>query len=217
MPGVVRRVRDQLLATMGAAYLRLVRGTNRIERVGVETARPADGGPVIYAFWHAQLAMMPWVQLGELTAVPISRSADGEITALIFSKLGVEPVRGSSSRGGAMAARALVSACRRGLDLGITPDGPRGPAEVVQPGATWIARAVGRPLLPVAFACTRHRRLRSWDRMLVPLPFGRGVFVYGDPLWVPREIDDAGLQAVDAELARRLKDVSDRAAARLLP
>lgn len=217
MPAITRRLRDQLLATAGAAFLRLVRMTNRIERVGVETARPPDAGPVIYAFWHAQLAMMPWVQLGNLTAVPISRSADGEVTALLFRKLGVEPVRGSSSRGGAVAARALVAACRRGLDLGITPDGPRGPARVVQPGASWIARVSGRPLLPVAFACTRHRRLRSWDRMLVPLPFGRGVFVYGELLWVAPDADEEGLRRADAELARRLAEVTDRADALLLP
>lgn len=217
MAHIGRRMRDQILATAAAAFLRSVRATTRVDRVGLEQALPDDGGPVIYAFWHSQLAMMPWVQLRHLTAVPISRSADGEITAMLFRKLGVEPVRGSTSRGGAIAARALVAAARRGLDLGITPDGPRGPAEVVQPGATWIARASGRPLLPVAFACTHHRRLRSWDRMLVPLPFGRGVFVYGDLLWVPRSADEAALLQADVELARRLSEVTDQAAAVLLP
>jgi len=166
---------------------------------------------VIYCFWHEQLAMMPWVQFRPPTSVPISRSRDGEVTARLFSYLRVEAVRGSSTRGGAAAARGMLRAAHRGRDLGITPDGPRGPARIVQPGATWIAKATGRPLLPVAFDCSRSWRLRSWDRMLMPLPFARGVFVYGPHLWVPREADDAALASADRSLALRLAELTDRA------
>ncbi len=202
-----------LVAPLGAAYLRLVRATMRLTREGAEEALPADGRPVIYCFWHEQLAMMPWVQFRPPTAVPISRSRDGEVTARLFAYLGVKPVRGSSTRGGAAAARGMLRAAQRGLDLGITPDGPRGPARVVQPGATWIAKATGRPLLPVAFNCSRSRRLRSWDRMLMPLPFARGVFVYGPHLWVPRDADESALLRADHKLAEQLADVTERAAA----
>lgn len=205
-----------LAAAVGAGYLRLIRATMRLRRDGAATALPDDGGPVIYAFWHEQLAMMPWVQFRPPTVVPISRSKDGEITARLFAHLGVEPVRGSSTRGGMIAARGMIAAARHGRDLGITPDGPRGPAREVQPGASWIARATGRPLLPVAFSCSRSRRLGSWDRMLLPLPFARGLFVYGEHLWVARESDPDDLEAADRELATRLAEVTDRAASMLL-
>ncbi len=210
-PATLRRALRWIAPAAGAAYLRVVRGTMRLRRVGADGALPADGGPVIYCFWHEQLAMMPWVQFRPPTVVPISRSADGELTAALFRRLGVRAVRGSSSRGGAAAARGLIAAARAGRDLGITPDGPRGPARVVQPGATWVARTSGRPLLPVAFACSRALRLRSWDRMLVPLPLARGVFVYGELLWVPADADGEQLRRADRELARRLTRVAERA------
>ncbi len=202
-----------LIAPVGAAYLRLVHATMRLTREGAALALPKDGGPVIYCFWHEQLAMMPWVQFRPPTAVPVSRSRDGEVTARLFAYLGVKPVRGSTTRGGAAAARGMLRAAQRGLDLGITPDGPRGPARKVQQGATWIAKATGRPLLPVAFNCSRSRRLRSWDRMLMPLPFARGAFVYGPHLWVPRDADEPALASADQKLAEQLAEVTQRAEA----
>lgn len=211
--GPLRPLMLRLLPLCGIGYLRLVHASSRIERVGADGALPADGGPVIYCFWHEQLAMMPWVQFRPPTVVPVSRSDDGELTARLFHGLGVEPVRGSSSRGGAAAARSLVRALRSGRDAGITLDGPRGPARVVQPGAAWVARATGRPLLPVAYACSRRRRLGSWDRMIVPLPFGRGLFAYGESLWV--ESGERDLASIDAELGRRVDRETLRARQRV--
>lgn len=214
--GLGDRIVRALVPPLGAGYLKLVHATTRLTRAGDKTALPADGRPVIYSFWHEMLVMMPWMQFRPPTVTPISSSRDGDYTASLFARLGVEPTRGSSSRGGALAARGMVSAARAGRDCGITPDGPRGPARVVQPGATWVARATGCPLLPVAFACTRFRRLRTWDRMLLPLPFGRGVFVYGEHLYVPRKTTRAGLAAADAELARRIDEATERAQTLLL-
>lgn len=202
-----------VLPRAGALWLRVARVTMRLQWEGADGALPGDGGPVIYAFWHEQLALMPWVQLRPPSVVPISRSRDGEWTARLFSQLpiGVESVRGSSSRGGAVALRGLVRAARRGRDLAITPDGPRGPARRVQQGAVMLARLTERPLLPVAFATRPEFRLGSWDRMILPVPFGKGTFVYGDLLWVERQADGDEAEAAAAELARRLDGLSDRA------
>lgn len=202
-----------LLPRAGALWLRLARATMRLRWEGAEEALPDDDGPVIYAFWHEQLAMMPWVQLRPPSVVPISRSRDGEWTARLFLRLpvGVETVRGSTSRGGAVALRGLVRAARRGRDLAITPDGPRGPARRVQAGAVWLARLTGRPLLPVAFACRPRIRLRSWDRMILPVPWGTGVFVYGERLWVERDAPGDEAEAARVRLARRLDELSARA------
>jgi len=188
----------------------------RLEFHGRDGAIPADGGPLIYVFWHSQLAMMPWAQLRPPSVVPVSKSKDGEWTARLFSRLGCETVRGSTTRGGATALRGLVRAARAGKDLAITPDGPKGPAEEVQPGAIWLARLTGRPLLPVAFACRPCFRVGSWDRMIVPLPLSRGVFEYGEPLRVARDAEDAAGEQARDELKARLQETTERARRRLV-
>ena len=200
----------------GAAYLRTTRATMRLKFHGLETALPEDGGPLIYAFWHSQLAMMPWVQLRPPSVIPISQSRDGEWAAKLFSKLGADTVRGSTSRGGVMALRGLVRAANDGKDLAITPDGPKGPAETVQSGAIWLARLSGRPLLPVAFACRPSFRSGSWDRLIVPVPFSSGVFEYGELLPVPRDADETAIEQARVELGNRITAVTDQARQRLV-
>lgn len=195
----------------GALWLRTARATMRLRWIGRSGALPDDGGPVIYAFWHDQLAMMPWVQLRPPSVVAVSRSRDGELTVRLFERLGVEAVRGSSSRGGSAALRGLVRAARSGKDLAITPDGPRGPRRQAKEGAAWLAQATGRPLLPVAFAARPRYRLGTWDRLMLPVPFGRGAFVYGEPLWVDRSDGSAARREATDELGRRLGETTARA------
>jgi lysophospholipid acyltransferase (LPLAT)-like uncharacterized protein len=205
-----------LVPPLAAGWLRLARATMRLRWHGRETALPADGRPVIYCFWHAQLAMMPWVQIRPPSVVPISRSTDGDLTVDIFSRLEVEAVRGSTSRGGSSAVRGMLRAARAGQDMAITPDGPRGPAGVVQPGAAWLSQATGCPLLPVAFAARPALYIGSWDRMIFPLPFARGAFAYGERLQVPRDADERQLSAATSELERRLHELSGLAASMLV-
>jgi lysophospholipid acyltransferase (LPLAT)-like uncharacterized protein len=187
----------------------------RLSYHGRDAALPADGGPLIYAFWHAQLALMPWVQLRPPSVVPVSRSRDGEWTARLFERLEADTVRGSTSRGGATALRGLVRAARAGKDLAITPDGPKGPAGRVQPGAVWLARLTGRPLLPVAFAARPCLHVGSWDRMIVPLPLSRGAFEYGEHLWVPRDANEEVTEEARRELETRIAATTERARERL--
>ena len=200
-----------VVPVLGAAWLRGTQATMRLSFHGKESALPPDGGPLIYAFWHSQLGLMPWMQLRPPSVVPVSRSKDGEWTARLFARLNAETVRGSTSRGGATALRGLVCAARAGKDLAITPDGPKGPAERVQPGAVWLARLSGRPLLPVAFACRPCVRVGSWEEMLFPIPFSRGVFEYGELLWVPRDAAEAAVEEARVELERRINAATDRA------
>ena len=109
-----------------------------------------------------------------------------------------------------------MKAARSGKDLAITPDGPRGPARVVQPGAIWVAKLTGRPLLPVAFACRPAIKVGSWDRISVPVPFSRGVFVYGDPLWIAEDADTEACASGCEELAALLDALTERAQQQLL-
>jgi lysophospholipid acyltransferase (LPLAT)-like uncharacterized protein len=127
--------------------------------------------------------MCPFAYLGKDMNVLISSHGDGELIANAMKGFGFGLVRGSSSKRGAEAIRELVRLVRKNSDLAITPDGPRGPAEVVKQGVAQVALMTGRPILPLAFASTRSKRFNSWDRFLLPYPFSLGVFVWGEPLY----------------------------------
>jgi len=143
-----------------------------------------QGRQFILAFWHRHLILMRYAYRGSRMTGLVSRSWDGELTAQTLAHLGIETSRGSSSRGGAAALRDLLRRARAGSDLAFTPDGPRGPLRKVQPGVVVAAALTGLPIVPVAISATRRRLLRSWDRMLLPLPGARVEIVYGAPLTV---------------------------------
>jgi len=142
----------------------------------------------------------------------VSRHADGELISRVVERFGIRPVRGSASRGGAWALLGMVRASRKGCHLAITPDGPRGPREEVKTGTIELARLAGTPIIPIAFAASHGKFERSWDRLLVPYPFGRGVFVYGEPVVVsptagPEEVEKA--RDVLDERLRQVTAVAD--------
>jgi lysophospholipid acyltransferase (LPLAT)-like uncharacterized protein len=180
-----------------------LRATVRVRYHGAERVRgwEATGERFILAFWHRHLLLMPYAYRGRRISVMISQSRDGELIARTVARFGIGAARGSSSRGGLAGMRSLLRQAEEGWDLAFTPDGPRGPAGEVQPGVVLAAAATGLPIQPVAIAASRARRLRSWDRFLVPLPFSAVHFVYGEPLAVPRRGD---LDAAASELKGRL-------------
>ena len=188
--------------------------TLRLHAVGVDALVPqwTAGRPLIYAVWHGRIVMMPWVNVwlrrtrgARRVAVLASRSRDGEIVSRYVARFGLATVRGSSSRGGAGALRQLVAAVRAGQDVAIVPDGPRGPQRQLQPGVVTLAALTGAPIVPLAFAARPARRLRSWDEQLVPLPFARGVVVFGEPISVHR---DADRERAAKDVERALNDAT---------
>lgn len=207
-------------------YLAFVYRTMRWRRVG----DPADFArlgrePVIVAFWHERLPLIPpiWAAVRRAgivrggPAAPhvlISRHRDGALIARVMARFGARTVHGSSGRekagrrtdrGGAAAFRGLLAVLRGGDHVVITPDGPRGPAHVPQPGLALLAGVSGRPIVPVAAACRPALRLPGWDRMVLPLPFARGTMVVLPPLAVGRAAPDAALPAIAAALDEALR------------
>jgi len=202
---------------LAAAAVRALGATLRVTDQGVEALAPlwAAGRPLIYAVWHGRILMVPWLNVelrrrhgARLARVLASRSRDGEMVARWVQRFGLAVVRGSSSRGGAGALRALAAAVRAGEDVAVVPDGPRGPAERVQPGVVALAAITGAPVVPFGFAARPARRLASWDRFMVPLPFARAAIVFGAAAQVPREADR---EAARADLERTLHEVTARA------
>lgn len=170
---------------LAARVIRLVHASLRIESVGEQPLRELWAGQrqVILAFWHDQLFMMAKGYHGPGAQVMISASKDGELIARTMEYFGIGAVRGSSTRGGRAAFREMLELARQPVDLVITPDGPKGPRHRVKEGIVQLARMTGRPVVPMAFACSRGYRFASWDRFLLPLPPGRGVFSFGAPLY----------------------------------
>jgi hypothetical protein len=200
-------------AWLGAWAIRLLRATSRLrfhDEAEVRRLEAADRRFII-AFWHRHLLMMRYCYRGRRISVLISQSRDGELIARTIERLGIATARGSTSRGAVAGLRALLRQARAGEDIAFTPDGPRGPRGVVQPGVLLAAQATGWPIVPVALAASRAKRLRSWDRMVVPLPFGRVHYVYGPSLTVERGAD---LERAAAELKSRL-DAAEAEAERL--
>lgn len=145
----------------------------------------ARGERIIVTFWHGRLLMMPFVYPGKPGAILISQHRDGEYISRIATILGFEVIRGSATRGGMRAFKQMLRAIKGRLNLVITPDGPKGPRAKVKSGVIEVARLTGAPIVPVSFSASRRRFLKSWDAFLVPIPFSRVVYVWGEPMYVP--------------------------------
>ena len=209
-------------ARLGALYIRLVNGTTRwrIEgRAGYDRLL-AEGTGVIVVMWHGRLFMAPyWGDRNRRTVAMISNNRDGELITAIVGRFGIDAVRGSTydrakarDKGG---LRAYVGA-RRALKreraiVGMSPDGPRGPRMRAQAGAAQLSIETGCPVQPVAFSTRRGRVLGSWDRFLLPFPFGRGVQIWGEPLRPPAADDPAAADRYLLEIEEALTAITRRA------
>lgn len=141
---------------------------------------------MILSLWHDQLLLMAKAYTHK-AQILISASRDGELIARTMAHMGQKAVRGSSSRGGSAAFKQLLRLAREPYDLVITPDGPRGPRHEIKEGVVHLARLSKRAVVPMTMACSRGHRFASWDRFLLPYPFGRLVFVYGEPLYYSKD------------------------------
>ena len=202
------------LCAMLTTYIRFVHATSRWQvRGGDMPARLWDTNqPFILAFWHGRLLMMPYCwRKGVPIGMLISQHPDGQFISHTIRHFGLDTIIGSSSRGGAAAMRAILKSLNAGVSVGFTPDGPRGPRMRASAGIVQAARLAGMPILPCTFAVKRRRVLRSWDRFILALPFTRGVFIWGDPIDVPRRADDATVEAARLLVEERLNAITAEA------
>jgi hypothetical protein len=212
-----------VIPRLGAAGVRLLGATLRVDVAGTGPLEPlwAARRPLIYIVWHGRILMVPWLNArlrgthgARAVSVLASRSRDGELLTRYVRRFGLGAVRGSSSRGGAGALRALVRTLGAGQDVALVPDGPRGPRYQLQPGVVTLAGLSGAPVVPLAFAAWPARRLATWDEFLVPLPFARCVLLFGEPLVVH---GDADRDRAGKELERALLDATAEADRRVRP
>lgn len=204
-----------LLGGLIALWMTLVKYTTRWEVLHAERAQPIiDGGEGLIALtFHSRFLLLTsaWKKKYQHPHVLISRSNDGDIVSWTCRWLGLSTVRGSARnlkkskiKGGGQAGRDILGAIEAGGCIVITPDGPRGPRQRVPLGPFRLARMSGAPILPCTFSIQRRKQFNSWDKFILPLPFGRGQIIWGTPKTVPEDMDDAQMDAlrdaVEAEM-----------------
>jgi lysophospholipid acyltransferase (LPLAT)-like uncharacterized protein len=162
-------------------------------------------------FWHGRILPAAFYFRRRGIVVITSENFDGEWIARIIERFGYGTARGSTSRGGVKALLKLKRDMADGRPAGFTLDGPRGPARVAQPGAIWLARASGNPVLPFHLEASSYWTMGSWDRTQIPKPFSTVALAVGEPLEVPGDMTDDRLEVARLELERRLAALERRA------
>jgi lysophospholipid acyltransferase (LPLAT)-like uncharacterized protein len=203
----------RLIAAAGYPAVRLLGSTWRWRASGLEhLGAVAQAGRLpIMAFWHGRILPATYYFRRRGIVVITSENFDGEWIARIIERFGYGTARGSTSRGGRKALLQLTRDMAAGKPAAFTVDGPRGPARIVQPGAVWLAKATGNPVVPFHIESSRHWTLDTWDRTQIPRPFATAAVALGQPLYVPETAGSADIEASRQALEDRLLALESQA------
>lgn len=207
-----RNLAKAVLRRVGPSALRILSRSWTTTVLGQEYLRAAraEGGGHFMSLWHGRMIIpLPHHAFGGWQVL-VSPSDDGDISEQLLESFGYSVIRGSSSRTGARALRAMLNVLRSGDALAITPDGPRGPRHSMNLGLAWMSRATGHPVVPCGFVCDRAWRAKSWDRFTIPKFGARVALVYGEPVQVERDATPADLEGA-TELIRERMLAAERA------
>ena len=212
-----KRFEAAAISTVGYRLITALGATLRWRTKGFEhfDAIAASGRQPIMAFWHGRILSATYYFRRRGIVVITSENFDGEWIAGIIERFGYGTARGSTSRGARRALLQLTHEMAAGKPAGFTVDGPRGPARVAQPGAVWLAKVTGNPVLPFHLEADRYWTLNSWDRTQVPKPFSKVALVMGEPFTVPSDADQARVESARQLLERRLASLEPHAKALL--
>lgn len=178
----------------------------RLEEVNAEPWRrlTAEGKAFALCFWHGELLVSLFTNRGRGMSAMVSEHSDGEIIAQVMERWGFRNIRGSSSRSAGRALLGMVRELQEGRSFAITPDGPRGPAGIIQQGILLASVRAGVPIVTVRCEAGWAWRMNSWDRFLIPKPFSRVRVIYGDP-WLAPAIDDATARLLEERMGPALR------------
>ncbi|MCX6554145.1 MAG: lysophospholipid acyltransferase family protein [Candidatus Aminicenantes bacterium] len=200
-----KKIKTQLLKKLAKLLIEAIVFSSRVTISGRENIDELEkkNQPLIFIFWHRHILFVIH-QFKDIGARPlISLSSDGELVSSVAEEFGMKPIRGSSSQGGARAFLNMVRSVQKdNAWVLITADGPKGPARRIKPGTVQLAMKTGATVIPISWSSSRVKILEgSWDRFLIPLPFGRIHFAYGQPLRID---GTASLQRTGDMLAEKL-------------
>ena len=223
MASFKRRLADRLhpcatwlFGHVGILSQRLVYCLNRLT-LDDEKALKGDArkGKTIFACWHGHLFYQSYYYAKRIRkpqmAVMVSQSRDGDYGTAVIEGLKMEAVRGSSSEGARTAIRIVRDRLKKGHNVVVTPDGPRGPALKVQIGIIKLAQMTGAPIVPLCYDASRKKTFKSWDRFILPLPFGHVHIAHGDPLIVPRGSTPDEIEGYRVQLEETMRGLNQRA------
>ncbi len=197
-----------LITALGSSLNWKVEGLEHLDFAG-------NGRRPIMAFWHGRVLAATYYFRQRGIVVMISENFDGEWIARIIEQFGFRTSRGSSSRGGQRALLKLKREMEQGHPSGFAVDGPRGPARKAQPGAVWLAKLTGNPVVPFHMEASSYWSLKSWDRTQIPKPFSTVALAVGKAIDVPVDADEVTLEAKRLEVEEALI-VLERRAGQLL-
>jgi lysophospholipid acyltransferase (LPLAT)-like uncharacterized protein len=202
-----------LLPPVVFLFLLFLRATIKVEHVnkeGIDRLRERREG-MLACFWHGRLLAMPFAYEGGRSKVLISRHRDGEFIARIIRYFGIGTVRGSHRKGAVSSVREILAELRQGTMVAITPDGPKGPRYHVKQGIIEMARITRSPIVPVTYSASKKRVFASWDRFVLPYPFSKVVFLWGDPVYVARDLDSNAIEAMRQAVEKTLVSLTEAA------
>ena len=208
-----KKIKTLLLKKLAKLMIELIVFSNRVTISGRENINELQNKnlPLIFIFWHRHILFVIH-QFKNTGARPlISLSSDGELVAAVAEEFGMKPIRGSSSKGGARAFLNMVrSVQKENAQVLITADGPKGPARRIKDGTVQLALKTRAYVIPISWSGSRVKILeKSWDRFLIPLPFGRIRFAYGQPLQISATSDPSSLQQAGDMLAVKLDQLEE--------
>jgi len=203
-----QRIKFYIVGLLGSIFVKLLIGTLRVKTIEA-AKRPEDA--VIYCFWHSQLLPLAHLYRRRNIHVLVSSHRDGEYIMRVIERLGFGTVRGSSTRGGVKVIAGALAKLRQGIDIAVTPDGPRGPAQQFKPGAIFLAKESGAPLVLGAAVPAKAWRFKSWDRFIVPKPFSRLTLIKSEPIYIPKDISSEDLEKMRLEMENRLNEMTRQA------
>src|SRR5579864_2840472 len=207
-----KRLQAKLISIVGYRGVRALGSTLRWKSEGFERYDEivSAGRRPVLAFWHGRILAATYFFRQRDIVVITSENFDGEWIAGIIRRFGYGTARGSTSRGARKALLQLRRDMAAGRPAAFTVDGPRGPARVAQPGAVWLAKATGNPVLPFHIEADRAWTLNSWDRTQIPKPFARVAVAIGNPFNVAPDANEGGIECARATLDDRLRALEVR-------
>ena len=209
------KAKDVVLGKIASFLIKTLSSTIRFQFNDPSSVK--DLSPVIFCIWHNRLALCLNVFTRYLIkndpnrrlAALASASNDGAFLSVILQSYGVHAVRGSSSRRGSQAMKELITLLRKGYDLSLTPDGPRGPKYQMQSGVISLAQLTGKPIIPVSSVLSMKWTLKTWDAFQIPIPFAKCVFNIGSPVYVDRDLSVEQRDALAIQIANEMIRLGD--------
>ncbi len=177
--------------------------------------------PMLFCCWHSRLScLLFFLPKNRIFHMLRSEHADGGIGASFVHSFKMKNIPVSSKKGGHQAFIKMVRLVKNGDNIAIAPDGPRGPSGVIKDGIIKLAQLTGAPIIPLSWSSTWWKRTSSWDRFIIPLPFAKGVYAFGKPIYVQKKIDESEFEAYKLKVQKAMTDLAqltDRATGQYPP